>query len=127
MLNARLKDKSVTPSLGEEAKSQMYIIRYVTNAKWIWAGHIARLKDNRWTIGSTEWRLRAAGNKPARGKVLQTCLSPLRQERVGRAGVLVCLVVQSNQRRSDPPPGRRNERMPYNCYDSSVENNDISV
>ena len=39
----------------------------------------------------------------------------------------MCLVARSNQRRSDPPPGRRNERMPYNCYDSSVENNDILV
>ena len=37
----------------------------------------------------------------------QAYLSSLRQERVGRAGVLVCLVVPSNQRQSDPPPGRR--------------------
>ena len=51
-------------------------------------------------------QLQAPGNKPARGKVLQTYLPSLRQERVGRAGVLVCLVVPSNQRRSDPPPGR---------------------
>ena len=35
-------------------------------------------------------------------------------ERVGRAGALVCLTARSNQRRSDPPPGRRtfNEKMP---------------
>ena len=58
-------------------------------------------------------QLRAPGNKPAQGKVLQTYLSPLRQERVGRAGALVCLVVRSHQRRSDPPPSRRNERIPY--------------
>ena len=59
------------------------------------------------TRASLKAQLRAPGNKPARGKVLQTYLSPLRQERVGRAGALVCLVVPSNQRRSDPPPGRR--------------------
>ena len=59
-------------------------------------------------------QLRAPGNKPARGKVLFTYLSSLRMERVGRAGALVCLAARSNQRWSDPPPGRRkfNERMP---------------
>ena len=51
-------------------------------------------------------QLRAPGNKPARGKVLFTYLSSLRQERVSRAGLLVCLATRSNQRRSDPPPGQ---------------------
>ena len=32
------------------------IVQYVTNAKWKWAGHIARMKENRWTIRSTEWQ-----------------------------------------------------------------------
>ena len=32
-----------------------HIVQYVTNTKWKWAGHIARMKDNRWTIRSTEW------------------------------------------------------------------------
>ena len=32
------------------------IVQYVTNAKWKWAGHFARMKDNRWTIRSTEWQ-----------------------------------------------------------------------
>ena len=36
-------------------------------------------------------QLRAPGNKPALGKVLFTYLSPLRMERVGRAGAMVCL------------------------------------
>ena len=72
-------------------------------------------------------QLRAPGNKPAWGKALQTLLSPLRQERVGRAGVLVCLVVRSNQRRSDPPPGRRKWEDAVNCYDSLGENDDSSV
>ena len=65
-------------------------------------------------VDALKAQLRAPGNKPARGKVLFTCLSPLRQETVGRAGVLVCLAARSNRRRSDPQPGRRkfNERMP---------------
>ena len=34
------------------------IVQYVTNVKWKWAGHIARRKDNRWTIRSTEWQIK---------------------------------------------------------------------
>ena len=36
------------------------IAQYVTNTKWKWAGHIARMKDNRWTISSTEWQVKDA-------------------------------------------------------------------
>ena len=43
-----------------------------------------------------EAQFQAPGNKLAQGKILQTYLSSLRQERDGRAGVLVCLAVQSN-------------------------------
>ena len=37
------------------------IIEYTLKQKWKWAGHIARLKDNRWTRRCTEWQ-------PRRGK-----------------------------------------------------------
>ena len=37
------------------------IIEYTLKQKWRWAGHIARLKDNRWTRRCTEWQ-------PRRGK-----------------------------------------------------------
>ena len=30
--------------------------QYVTSTKWKWTGHITRMKDNRWTIRSTEWQ-----------------------------------------------------------------------
>ena len=33
------------------------IVQYITNTKWKWAGHIARIKENRWTIRSTEWQI----------------------------------------------------------------------
>ena len=49
-------------------------------------------------------QLRVPGSKPARGKVLKTYLSSLRQERDGRGSALVCLAARSNQIRSDPPP-----------------------
>ena len=32
------------------------IVQYITNMKWKWSGHIARMKDNRWTVWSTEWQ-----------------------------------------------------------------------
>ena len=33
------------------------IVEYVTNTKWKWAGHIARMKANRWTVRITEWQI----------------------------------------------------------------------
>ena len=30
----------------------------MTNTKWKWAGHVARMKDNRWTVRCTEWQVR---------------------------------------------------------------------
>ena len=32
------------------------IAEHGTKVKWNWAGYIARMKDNRWTISSTEWQ-----------------------------------------------------------------------
>ena len=46
LLNVKLKDR-VTD-----------IVEYVTNANWKWAGHIARMKFNRWTYRSTEWQIK---------------------------------------------------------------------
>ena len=34
--------------------------------KWKWAGHVARMKDNRWTIRCTEWQVR--DGKRSRGR-----------------------------------------------------------
>ena len=36
------------------------IFQYVTNTKWKWAGHITRMKDDRWTIRSIEWQTEGA-------------------------------------------------------------------
>ncbi|GFR57706.1 endonuclease-reverse transcriptase [Elysia marginata] len=33
------------------------IVKYVEKQKWKWAGHVARLQDNRWTQRVTEWQL----------------------------------------------------------------------
>ena len=31
------------------------IMRWITSKKWQWAGHIARKKDNRWTVEILNW------------------------------------------------------------------------
>ena len=36
------------------------IVQYVTNTKLKWDGHIARMKDDRWTIRSAEWQIKGA-------------------------------------------------------------------
>ena len=46
------------------------IIEYTLKQKWKWAGHIARLKDNRWTRRCTEWQPRRgkrSRGRPGRG------------------------------------------------------------
>ena len=35
-----------------------YILEEITKQKWKWAGHIACMKDNRWTVRCTEWQVR---------------------------------------------------------------------
>ena len=39
------------------------IIKHITNTKWRWAGHLARMQDNRWTIRTTERQVRK-GRRP---------------------------------------------------------------
>ena len=34
------------------------ILEVLTKTRWQWAGHVARMKDNRWTIRCTEWQVR---------------------------------------------------------------------
>ncbi|GFO33009.1 endonuclease-reverse transcriptase [Plakobranchus ocellatus] len=39
---------------------------FVEKQKWKWAGHVARLKDNRWTLRVTEWQPRNGKRKRRR-------------------------------------------------------------
>ena len=34
------------------------ILEVLTKTRWQWAGHVARMKDNGWTIRCTEWQVR---------------------------------------------------------------------
>ena len=54
MLNVKQKDR-IRDSTIRQRTRVTDIVQYVTNTKWKWAGHIARMKDNRRTIRSTEW------------------------------------------------------------------------
>ena len=61
--NVRPKAKRQDKMLGNQKKRTKIIdiIEYTLKQKWKWAGHIARLEDNRWTKRCTEWQ-------PRRGK-----------------------------------------------------------
>ena len=60
MLDLKLQDKIPCSEIRKRTKI-IDIIEYTLKQKWKWAGHIARMKDNRWTKRCTEWR-------PRRGK-----------------------------------------------------------
>ena len=60
MLDLKLKDKIPCSEIRKRTKI-IDIIEHTLKQKWKWAGHIARLKDNRWTRRCTEWQ-------PRRGK-----------------------------------------------------------
>ena len=60
MLDLKLKDKIPCVEIRKRTKI-IDIIEYTLKQEWKWAGHIARLKDNRWTRRCTEWQ-------PRRGK-----------------------------------------------------------
>ena len=60
MLDLKLQDKIPCTEIRKRTKI-IDIMEYTLKQKWKWAGHIARLKDNRWTRRCTEWQ-------PRRGK-----------------------------------------------------------
>ena len=55
MLNITYRDRKTNIWVRERTKV-MDIISNVRNMKWSWAGHINRLKDDRWTSRVTTWR-----------------------------------------------------------------------
>ena len=55
MLNVKLEDRIRNTTIRQSTRVTD-IVQNVTNMKWNWAGHIARMKDNRWTIRSPGWQ-----------------------------------------------------------------------
>ena len=60
MLGLKLLDKIPCSEIRKRTKI-IGIIEYTLKQKWRWDGHIARIKDNRWTKRCIEWQ-------PRRGK-----------------------------------------------------------
>ena len=56
MLNIPYKDRRTNIWVRERTKLIIDIIYTVRKMKWSWAGHINRLKDDRWTSRVTTWR-----------------------------------------------------------------------
>ena len=57
MLNLKIKDKVPYTEIRKRTRVQD-IVQFVLKQKWKWAGHVARLDDNRWTQRVTEWQPR---------------------------------------------------------------------
>jgi len=57
ILNVKKKDHVKIQTLKQKLKNNVSIIKYVRKQKWRWAGHVARIKDNRWTYKVTFWYL----------------------------------------------------------------------
>ena len=55
MLNITYKDRKTNIWVRERTKV-LDIINTVRKMKWSWAGHVNRLKDDRWTSRVTNWR-----------------------------------------------------------------------
>ena len=45
-----------------------YVLSFFLKLKWLWAGHIARYKDGRWTAKTTKWKGREGKRKVGRPK-----------------------------------------------------------
>ena len=57
MRNVKLKER-IRNTISRQRTRVTNVVQYVTNTEWKWAGYIARMKDNRWTIRSTEWQIK---------------------------------------------------------------------
>ena len=57
MLSVKLKDR-IGNTIIRQRTRVTDIVQYVTNTKWKRAGHITQMKDNRWTVRSTEWQIK---------------------------------------------------------------------
>ena len=56
-LNIKLKDR-ISSTIIRQRTRMTDVAEFVTTEKIKWAGHIARMKDSRWTIRSTEWQIK---------------------------------------------------------------------
>ncbi|GFN77097.1 protein sidekick-1 [Plakobranchus ocellatus] len=65
ILGIKLADRVKCSEIRKRTQIQD-IVDFVAKQKWKWAGHVARFKDNRWTLRVTEWQPR--NGKRSRGR-----------------------------------------------------------
>ena len=65
MLDLTCRDRKTADFIRQKTKVKD-ILECVSKLKWNWAGHIARMTDNRWTTRATVWTPR--GYKRNRGR-----------------------------------------------------------
>ena len=61
VLNITFLDRKTNIWVRENIKVT-YVIEQVRRQKWTWAGHVSRIRDNRWTLHITNWQ-RIAQNR----------------------------------------------------------------
>ena len=67
MLGIKLIDKIPNSTIREKTRVND-ILEVITKTKWKWAGHVARMNDNRWTIRCTEWQIKGGRRSQGRPK-----------------------------------------------------------
>jgi hypothetical protein len=67
MLHISLRDKIRHSEIRKKTKVKD-ILEKIKEAKWRWAGHVARRQDNRWTKRITEWQPRTGKRRRGRQK-----------------------------------------------------------
>lgn len=70
ILNFKKKDHKKITDIKKALKDNIDMVRYIRRQKWSWAGHVARMRDDRWTFRATFWFLshlkRKIGRQPMR-------------------------------------------------------------
>ena len=65
MLKIKIKDRITCASIRQKTNLKD-VVEFAAKQKWKWAGHVARMTDNRWTQRVTDWRPRIG--KRSRGR-----------------------------------------------------------
>ncbi|GFR85703.1 endonuclease-reverse transcriptase [Elysia marginata] len=69
ILGIKIKDKIPCKNIRQQTHIKDVVL-FAERQKWNWAGHAARMSDNRWTKRATEWQLkihkRSRGRQPVR-------------------------------------------------------------
>ena len=67
MLHISLRDKIRNIEIRSKTKVKD-ILEKIKEAKWRWAGHVARMQDNKWTKRVTDWQPRSGKRRRGRQK-----------------------------------------------------------